>query len=100
MIHLKTSTTKVDHLDAANDKSESVGQSFLRVFVDKQVEEELEIDNDKLVISKEESNSRIVFLLSILGCIELLIASALVGILIHANMDGEGDESNKSVLST
>ena len=96
-------TTKVYNLDAVNNKSESVGQSFFRVFIDKNVEGELEIDKDELVITKEESNSRIVLLLSVLGCIEVLISSALVGVLIHANMDDEGgvntiqNESKKSI---
>ena len=100
---MKTPTTKVNNLDAVNDKSESVGQSFFRVFVDKKVEEELEIDKDNLVITKEESNSRIILLLSILGCIEVLFSSALVGVLIHANMEDEGgvntiqNESKKSI---
>ena len=39
---------RVDHLDGGNDKSESVGQSFFRVFVDKEVDEELEIDKNDL----------------------------------------------------
>ena len=95
-------TTKVYNLDAVNNKSESVGQSFFRVFIDKNVEGELEIDKDELVITKEESNSRIVLLLSVLGCIEVLFSSTLVGVLIHANMDEGGvnmiqNESKKSI---
>ena len=83
-----------------NDKSESVGQSFFRVFVDKEIDEELEIDKDDLVITKEESNSRIIVLLSVLGCIEFLISSALLIILIHANkvedISFSADNGNKS----
>ena len=83
-----------------NDKSESVGQSFFRVFVDKEIDEELEIDKDDLVITKEESNSRIIILLSVLGCIEFLISSALLIILIHANKVEDNsfsaDNGNKS----
>ena len=83
-----------------NDKSESVGQSFFRVFVDKEIDEELEIDKDDLVITKEESNSRIIVLLSVLGCIEFLISSALLIILIHANKVEDNsfsaDNGNKS----
>ena len=93
-------TTKVYNLDAVNNKSESVGQSFFRVFVDKEIDEELEIDKDDLVITKEESNSRIIILLSVLGCIEFLISSALLIILIHANKVEDNsfsaDNGNKS----
>ena len=53
-----------------------------------------------VVITKEESNSRIIVLLSILGCIEFLISNALLIILIHANIVEEdlfySDIGNKS----
>ena len=92
---------RVDHLDGGNDKSESVGQSFFRGFVDKEIDEIVdEIDNNDLVITKEESNSRIIVFLSILGCIEFLISSALLITLIHPNMVEDdsisGDNGNKS----
>ena len=70
------------------------------MFVDKEIDEELEIDKDDLVITKEESNSRIIVLLSVLGCIEFLISSALLIILIHANkvedISFSADNGNKS----
>ena len=70
------------------------------MFVDKEIDEELEIDKDDLVITKEESNSRIIVLLSVLGCIEFLISSALLIILILANKVEDNsfsaDNGNKS----
>ena len=67
-----TKINQVILLDVITDKSESIGQSFFRIFVNKEAKEEREIDNDDFVISKEESNSRIFILLSILTCIQMM----------------------------
>ena len=55
-----------------------IGKTFFKVFVEKEESEKLEYEKNDLVISKEESRSRIRYLLLITGLIEFFVLCGLM----------------------
>ena len=64
-----------------------IGKTFFKVLVGKKESEELEYEKNDLIITKEESNSRIICILTFIGLIEILLVGCLCVIPTFVNQD-------------